>query len=152
LQVKIDRIIAQIATKKDKDWLQNKLQHAGEPNLASRLYEIFIDLPFGLEEKRLRDFSVKCADVRNDLAHLGGKRTREKNANYLNEIEKLSSALTFLYHMTLLREIGVLDENLKKWLYSSFKSFPLKTSLVEAQLLAPETILPKSISQNTSEH
>jgi len=141
---KINRIIEQISERKDKDWLRKRLEHAAEPNLAERLLEIFNELPFEIEEKRVRKFCIKCAEVRNDLAHLGGKRTREKDSNYLNEIEKLSKALTFLYHMTLLREIGVVDTILQRWLYKSFKSYPLKLSLVETELLPPENINQES--------
>ncbi|MGV8869267.1 MAG: HEPN domain-containing protein [Janthinobacterium svalbardensis] len=144
LQTKINRIIKQISEEKDKTWLEKKLQHAGEPTLAERLFKIFNCLPFQLEEKRMRKFCNNCADVRNDLAHLGGKRTREKSSNYLSEIGKLSDALTFLYHMTLLREIGVADNTLQKWLHNSFRSTLLKSSLVETDLLPPDILQLKS--------
>lgn len=54
---------------------QYELQHADEPPLAERLFEIFRVLPLGIDEKALRRFYAKCADKRNDISHFGVNAT-----------------------------------------------------------------------------
>ncbi len=139
-QERVKRILEQVKQEDDKTWLDGKLQYAGEPTLATRLFEMFQELPLKLRRRSLKDFCFKCVSVRNDLAHLGGRRTRESSSNYLQEIEKLSGALTFMYHMILLREIGIDDDTIYRWLYKSYKSFSLKFDLVQANLLPQEAV------------
>jgi hypothetical protein len=108
LQEKVERILKQVTAKKDKDWLAGQLQHAGEPNLAQRLYDLFIKLPLPLDEKRLRDFCKECAERRNDISHFGGVRREMENYDaFIRDLDRKSDALTSLYHLHLLSEIGV---------------------------------------------
>jgi hypothetical protein len=74
LKQKIDRILAQVSAKKDKDWLEKKLENAHEPSLGERIFETLNVVPLGLEEARLRAFANRCGKLRNDFAHFGGQR------------------------------------------------------------------------------
>jgi hypothetical protein len=150
IQEKISRILSQVELKKDKSWLMNMLRHAAEPRLSERLAEILSALPFGLDSDRIEKFAGECADIRNDLAHFGGQKTREKSSDYLVEISEKSEALAFFYQMTLWREIGIADQHLRSWLYESFRSFRLKHILVAANLLSPKKLQHRHVSNDTS--
>lgn len=116
LQEKIKRILEQISRKRDRKWLEVALRHKGEPSLEERLALLFSELPIPLESKRIREFSKKCSDLRNELAHFAGNRRRKVNSNYLLDISELSFSLSTLYHLIILREVGVDDTILRFWM------------------------------------
>ena len=53
-------------------------------------------------------------------------------------------ALSTLYHAVLLHECGIEGEILKRWIFESFLSFPIKTYFVKAGLLEPDVLRPSS--------
>lgn len=135
LQGKIDRILGNVVLSTDKKWLARRLQHAAEPSLEQRLFELFDTLPFNIEVDRLRIFAKTCADIRNDLAHFGGQRMREKSVNFLQDLSQKGEALGFFYHMTLLHEIGLSEQMIKKWLESGLATMGARAALMETGLL-----------------
>jgi ApeA N-terminal domain 1 len=143
IDTKISRILENIKLVKDRKWLARILIHKNEPTLEKRIFENIRDLPLGLDEGRLRHFATGCANWRNEIAHFMGERQQGNRTNFLVNLSKNSDALAFLYHMTLLREIGVSDDALRWWLYEGFRSFRLKYILVEVGLLDKEILTPR---------
>lgn len=144
LAIKIERILGQVSTAGDKKWLSKKLEHSAEITLAERIVEIARALPFDIEIDGLQTFAKECANIRNDLAHFGGQRTRKNNSDYLIEINSKSEVLEFFYQTTLLREIGIDDQIIRRMLYQGFHSYKLKSILVEENLLSNEVLKPTS--------
>jgi hypothetical protein len=140
LQAKINRIVSQIELPKDNKWLERQLEHAGEPSLEQRIFETFRGLPLDIKDEPLRKFAKDCADKRNDISHHGGQRNDENYGDAVKDLHKKSEALTYLYQVLLLREIGVDDEILKFDVYRSFFSYRIKVALVEVGLLLPEVL------------
>jgi hypothetical protein len=135
LQAKIARILAQIEGGKDKKWLERQFEHAGEPSLEQRLFECLEDLPVDVEKDALRKFAAACADKRNEISHYGGRRHEGNYDNELEDLHKKSDALSNLYHILLLREIGVDDQRLHALATRGLRSFDIKSSFVEVSLL-----------------
>lgn len=136
LEAKISRILGKIDNAKDKKWLESKLKHAGEPTLADRIYEVFDAVPIdGIDRKRLRNFATKCANLRNDISHFGSHRHGGAYSSFLNELRKHSEALSKLYHMLILHEIGIEAQIINNWLYNGFRSHRIREALYKAGLL-----------------
>jgi hypothetical protein len=142
LKEKIARIVGDVRLSKDKIWLRKKLKHVHEPALADRIFEAFKDLPLGLDAKALRSFSKACADARNDISHFGGHRGGGSYTDFALNLEKMSDALSTLYHCLLLSEIGVDGQIMKWWLYQGPRSYPLKWHFVQVGLLPEEILTP----------
>lgn len=107
---KVKRILACITRKKDRDWLENRLKNAAEPALADRIFQLFASLPIKIKKEKLQAFSKECADSRHEISHFGGQRDEEDGASHSEftiKIAKISEAITYLYHVLILHEIGV---------------------------------------------
>ncbi|WP_131753370.1 ApeA N-terminal domain 1-containing protein [Burkholderia vietnamiensis] len=115
LHAKIQRILGDIQLDKDRKWLAGRLEHASEPNLAERLQTLFTSLPVAIDKKKLKDFATICANLRNDLAHFGGSKARAESSTFLRDTLLKSEGVKYLYHMLILKEIGVSDEGIKCW-------------------------------------
>ncbi|WP_197338267.1 HEPN domain-containing protein [Ralstonia solanacearum] len=115
LHNKIQRILGDIQLDKDRKWLADKLQHASEPNLAERLRTLFASLPVAIDKNKLGEFATVCAKLRNDLAHFGGSKARAESATFLRDTSLKNEGVKYLYHMLILKEIGVSDEGIKCW-------------------------------------
>ncbi len=150
LKEKITRIVGDVSLPKDKTWLRKKLKYAHEPALADRISEAFKDLPLDLDSERLRHFSKACADARNDISHFGGHRRGGSYTDFARNLEKMSGALSTLYHCLLLAEIGVDREMLKWWVYEGYQSYRLKWYFVEVGLLPEEALKPLNVSGGKS--
>ncbi|KWH09744.1 hypothetical protein WT59_20715 [Burkholderia territorii] len=140
LQDKVDRILADITLAKDRKWLMRRLQHAAEPTLEQRLSAMFESLPFDIDPQRLKSFAKACADIRNDLAHFGGQRMRERSANFLQELSWKADALGFFYHVTLLKETGLTNESIKAWLMPGLATMHAREAMVQAGLMNREKV------------
>jgi hypothetical protein len=138
LKQKINRILEQVNRRKDQEWLQNRLAHADEPSLEQRIFETFQNLPLELDEKSLRQFATDCARCRNDISHFGGQRKTLDYRAFVTDLHKKSNALSYLYHILLLEEIGVNKEILKYWVYEGYQSREIKNTLTDVGLL-PKT-------------
>lgn len=139
LEVKIERILGQVQGRRDRKWLQMRLRNAAEPDLEQRLYELFSDLPMALNMSGLRKFCHECAGRRNDISHFGG--TRDKTTKYddfLEDLHKKANALASLYHLHLLKEIGLDSEKLSFKVNSNWRVALMKRHLVEVGLLKRE--------------
>lgn len=117
---KVNRILDCISSKDDKKWLRKKLEHAGEPSLAERIYAVLESLELDFDKNNLRAFSDKCAMFRNDISHYGELRHRSSYKENILEIHKINQLLIKLYHAILLKEIGLSDESLKSWINNDY--------------------------------
>jgi hypothetical protein len=133
LKEKIDRILNQVSGKDDKRWLAYQLNTA--PSLEQRVAEVLCNLPLSLDAVRVQKFSSEFASLRNDLAHYGGERSGKTSVEYTRKLNAFSEAISSLYHVLLLREIGVEDEVLKKWLLNAPKSGRIQFWLAEVGLI-----------------
>lgn len=106
-KIKIDRILSDIKIGKDKAWLKKRLATAHEPSLKERLVWSIETLGLPFEKNSLDDFCKICADLRNDISHFGGQRTFENYHDLLQALHDKTSALLYLYHAIILREIGI---------------------------------------------
>jgi hypothetical protein len=124
LDKKIDRILNDIQLSKDRKWLKAKLAHAGEPSLQERLFDLFDSLlsPLDVEKEAIRKFSVRCADVRNLISHFGGRR-HANSESLTMEAQELSEVLGFIYHLLLLKELGIEPARLRSLLYDAPSTF-----------------------------
>lgn len=141
LEKKIGRILSQVKSTKDKDWLTKKLKNAHEPSLAERLFDTCSSVPLGLDRSRLRSFAESCAKLRNELSHFGGQR-HGSYGEFAKELRNKSAALSTLYHALLLYEIGVSEKIINRWLYNGFRSHSIKRDFVEAGLLDESCLTP----------
>jgi hypothetical protein len=140
LKQKIERILGRLEEGKDKKWLVRQLEYAGEPSLEQRIFETLEPLPLDLDRANLRAFAKTCADKRNDISHFGGRRHEGKYDKEIEDLHKKSEALSNLYHLLLLREIGIDDESIRGIAYRSLRSFQIKFSFVEVGLLPPDAL------------
>jgi ApeA N-terminal domain 1 len=142
---KIDRIVNQIASTKDKTWLRGRLKNAHEPSLSQRLFEIFQMIPIGLDKNRLRTFSDSCATSRNELSHFGEQREPGSYKSSRHVLDIKIKALSILYHALILHEIGIDSAIIKRWIYDGANSLSIKFHFVEAGLL-DQSVLPNGAS------
>jgi len=140
IMVKIDRIMSQVSLDKDKKWLQGRLKNAHEPNLTQRIYDVLSSVPLKIKKDVLLKFSEECDHLRNDLSHFGAQKPGIKYNDFILDLSKKSEALSIIYHMVILREIGIDDSTINEWIYK--RSFPAKARLVEAGLLDKRVLNP----------
>jgi ApeA N-terminal domain 1 len=139
---KVRRILSQIVLKKDRKWLDRHLELAQEPTLEQRMFDVITTVPIGLEHNRIRRFAKRCADLRNAVSHFGAQRHGGTYQQFLQELLKASDALSVIYHMLILHEIGIEQKLLNAWIYEGFRSYPNKRYLVAADLLDPGVLNP----------
>lgn len=144
LKEKIQRILGQVNDEDDKKWLESRLRHAGEPTLEQRIFDILNNLPLDLDKKALRQFCTHCAKARNDISHFGGQRHKGNYREFVRETDKKNVALSYLYHILVLQEIGVPVQILKWWVHQGFMSYTFKGAFVEVGLL-PQSALNYSL-------
>jgi hypothetical protein len=60
--------------------------------------------------------------------------------NEIEDLHKKSEALSNLYHLLLLREIGIDDESLRRIAQRQLRAFQIKFSFVEVGLLPPSAL------------
>jgi ApeA N-terminal domain 1/Apea-like HEPN len=144
LDVKIERIVAQVSLAKDKKWLADVLDRAKEPPLGQRLYTTLREVSLGLDEARLKNFCEVCAKLRNDISHFGGQRKDAMPYNdFILDLESKGQSLAALYQALLLHEIGVDAKIIKAWMFDGFGSLPIKHHFVKAGLLDKRALDPK---------
>lgn len=121
LTQKIERILSTV-DKKDRRWLENRLEHAGEPDLAQRIFSVLSPLPLGFDQAELKQFAKKCADERNVLSHFGGRRPGDDYSQHLRTWTLLTYALDCLYHARILQELGLTEVSLRKIFWNMYPS------------------------------
>lgn len=88
LKQKVDRILARVDNR-DKRWLKNKLAHATEPTLESRITSVLSSLAIDqIEPESVCYFAKNCASLRNDISHFGAHRPGATYNEFLQKIEK----------------------------------------------------------------
>lgn len=132
---KIARILKQVNSPRDHKWLVRQLKYSSELPLEERLVSLLQPLPLDIPLGRLRAFAKKCARYRNDIAHFGGTRNAEERKSFIPSLAVLNDALDLLYHMVMLREIGVPETILKHIVTKGFHAFGLRYRLQLAGLL-----------------
>ena len=132
---KIERILSRIEDAGDKKWLGRQLRNANEPSLEDRIFDTFKSLPLHFTNTCLRDFAKTCAGMRNDISHYGGQRESGDYADFLKRLERHSNALSNLYALRILCEIGVDPKILEWWIFQGFKSYSIKKEFAEVGLL-----------------
>jgi hypothetical protein len=140
-QEKIDRIMSQIAKSDDRHWLKGQLKKlVVEPSLEQRIFETFQGLPLDLDEEPMRKFAKECADKRNDISHYGGQRHDANYGDTVKDLHQKSEALSYLYHVLLLHEIGIDEKILQFNVYRGFFSPRIKSAFVDVGLLSPSAL------------
>ncbi|MFB5151636.1 HEPN domain-containing protein [Burkholderia orbicola] len=135
LQEKIQRILGQVANKRDRSWLEGRLKNASEPSLQERLFEMFRALPFDFSDVNLQNFCAACAKARNDISHFGGQRHAGQYQDFVKDVAMKAEAVAYMYHALLLKEIGVDTEQTKQWLFDGPKSHEVLHAFRETGLL-----------------
>jgi hypothetical protein len=144
IEKKVARILEQITDPKDQKWLARRLQHAAEPNLEQRIFETIKEVPLDLDSKRVRKFAEGCAKDRNDMSHFREHRDeRRAYSEFMLALHRKSEALSHLYHLLILSEIGVDLTVLRNWFDRGFRSYPRKSALVEVGLMEPGAERPR---------
>jgi hypothetical protein len=142
---KVARILEQIANSKDRKWLAQLLRFASEPNLEQRIFETIENVPLDLDLKRVRKFSQGCAKDRNDMSHFGEHRDKDRTySDFVRGLYRKSEALSHLYHLLILSEIGVDKTILRNWFDQGSRSYPMKSALVEVGLMEPGSERPRA--------
>jgi hypothetical protein len=146
MKVKVSRIVAQVEPAKDKKWLEGRLKNAHEPSLEQRIFDVVTSVPIRLDVDKIREFSKRCAELRNEISHFGAQRHGGDYANFTQELMKKSEALSVVYHMLILHEIGIDASTLCWWIYDGHHSYREKRTLVEGGLLDASILKPVSPS------
>lgn len=120
---KIDRIVGQVSGSKDKRWLKRQLHYATEPSLEERIFGAFRGLPLQIEDARLRNFAKNCAQLRNDISHFGGLRSKGVYEDFVRDVMQKTEAVSLLYHAYLLQRIGVDPAILTHWVQTGPGSY-----------------------------
>lgn len=128
---KVNRILDRIDDGNDKRWLAKRLEHAHEPSLEQRLFEVFKALPLGLDEKRFARILPSMCKIAQRHFAFRWRATRCR----LFRISEGRQALSVLYHALLLHEAGIDEQILKRWAFHSFLSAPIRIHFVQAGLL-----------------
>lgn len=135
---KVERILAQIAAKKDRKWAQGFLPSNCEPSLANRLSELFSRLDLGISTVELTNFSQLCAMRRNDVSHFGGQREVGDYTSFLSDIGKLSEVVDLLYHAVILYIVGIQSHLLRHILLFGPNSYSTRKLFESCNLHLPE--------------
>jgi ApeA N-terminal domain 1 len=135
LKAKVSRIVAQVKPARDKKWLEDRLKNAHEPSLEQRIFDVITSVPIRLDVKKIREFSKRCAELRNEISHFGAQRHGGNYTVFIHELMYKSEALSVVYHMLILHEIGIDATTLCWWIYDSHRSYREKRTLVEGGLL-----------------
>jgi hypothetical protein len=138
IEKKVARILNRVTDRKDQKWLAQRLRFASEPNLEQRIVETIKDVPLELDPKRVRKFAEGCAKDRNDMSHFGEHRDEGRTySQFMRALHRKSEALSHLYHLLILSEIGVDRTILRNWFDQGLRSYQMKSALVEVGLMEP---------------
>jgi hypothetical protein len=115
----LDKIVSQMSSEKEKQWVADRLYHTTIPNLQNRIVETVDALSLRFAKERLIKFAQDCAKRRNDLAHGGHQDRAIAYSDFISSVQKLNNALSHLYHALLLVEIGLDPEVVRTWVLDS---------------------------------
>jgi len=93
-------------------------------------------VPVNLDLERVRKFAKGCAKDRNEMSHFGEHRDEDRTySEFMLALDRKSEALSHLYHLLILSVIGVDRTILRNWFDQGFRSYPMKSNLVEVGLM-----------------
>jgi len=140
IKQKIERVLKSVE-RRDKRWLSGQLKRAHEPPLEKRIFDVLATFPVeGVNKDAVRAFAKKCAELRNDISHYGSHRHGGSYDVFLQELRTHSEALSKLYHVLMLHEIGIDSKTINDWLLRGFKSYRTRSVFVEVGLLEDSTL------------
>ena len=146
LKEKVARVLESVG-RRDKRWLCGQLKRAHEPSLEKRIFDVLASLPIeGIDSTAIRAFAKKCAGLRNDISHYGSHRHGGSYDAFLRELQTSSAALSKLYHVLMLHEIGVEAKIINDWLLRGFSSPYTRELFVKVGLLS-ESALKTGVSE-----
>ena len=132
------KIIEKIEDESEKKWLVGKLQYAHEPPAAHRLKDTLRSIiPKKLDKGIIARFAHQCIKIRNDMVHGNRRGSEEGSLDFLVDLDKRSDALSYLYHLLILSEIGI-DEATLITLVE--RKFEIKQGLIAVGLLDSKTM------------
>jgi hypothetical protein len=110
----IRRILIAADSQEDLKWFEARVpDYQKDPKLADRIFDLLSMLPIAFPPNALSDFSIRCANRRNAISHDGGPPEGETYLEFFEDLQNLTSALSYLYHGFLLHEIGLDNESLR---------------------------------------
>jgi len=140
---RIQQIIEKLTDPKDQKDLAKWLRFTPELNLEQRIFEALSEVPLNLDPGRLRSFANGCAKDRNEMSHFGEHQDGERTyGEFMLALHWKSEALSYLFHVLILHEIGLDDAILRWWVNEGFHSFHIKSALVQVGLLPADALKP----------
>lgn len=116
---KADRILKAIIdtglfNKSDRRFIKERFEGRFEPSLAERLHECIKDLDLPVDSNDLKAFCERCAGIRNDISHFGGRRPGSLYQSLIDEIIVKTEVVAVLYRALLLKETGLGSQVIRK--------------------------------------
>lgn len=134
---KAERILTAIFETKifnnsDRRFIRDRFEGRFEPSLAERLQECINELDLPIDTDQLKVFCERCAGIRNDISHFGGRRPGSPYQNLINEIIAKTEVIEVLYRALLLRETGLSSQAIRKVFTVSYSSRLLRIAFENA--------------------
>lgn len=116
---KADRILKAIIdtglfNKSDRRFIKERFEGRFEPSLAERLHEYIKNLDLPVDSNDLKAFCERCAGIRNDISHFGGRRPGSPYQSLIDEIIVKTEVVAVLYRALLLKETGLGSQAIRK--------------------------------------
>lgn len=103
----------------------------------------FCSLPTSFCLKNIKQFSEDCASYRNSISHYGSIKKESFSSSDYVRLNRISAAISNLYHILLLKNIGI-NDNLLTWIFhQGTQSVMIKATLAEVGLLDQNGIFSK---------
>jgi hypothetical protein len=99
-------------------------------------------VPINLDVEKVRTFSGRCAELRNEISHFGSQRHGENYQEFVQELTNKSEALSLVYHMLILHEIGIEEKVLKWWIYEGPHSYRSRMIFAKGGLVDKSALKP----------
>ncbi|WP_160691704.1 HEPN domain-containing protein [Clostridium sp. C2-6-12] len=112
-QNRIDYIINRIDNEDYKKWLEDKLRYSNEPNLNSRIKDLFTELDFilNMTAKEKKSIANKITLTRNYFTHFD--ENNKDNAMSTNQIFFITNYLLLGLRVLIMMELGLEREFIK---------------------------------------
>lgn len=135
---KICEATKDILNTKERRKLKRAVRDINEKRLSDKLYDLFAELSLGVSKEELKQFTIKCADRRNDISHYGGPRNEKDYDEFIGEVIYLTMAVEPLYHAVILKQVGISDDIIRPIFHESLVSSGIRERLRLAGLNLPE--------------
>lgn len=124
----------------DRKFVSASLERTLEPSLSDRLIDIFSKLPLQFREGQLDELCKSCAKRRNDLSHFGGARDDTSYQSFIEDLAKKIGAIKYLFHASVLMEIGWSSKMIQDWLQLGMDRHQVKITFSEVGLDFDESL------------